>query len=56
MDVQSTISQITAEFTLKDGTTKLLETKIEEREKVEAKYEDAVASGKTAVIGKMTKS
>jgi hypothetical protein len=33
-----------------------METKIDERVKVETKYEDAVTSGKTAVAGYLTKS
>jgi Vault protein inter-alpha-trypsin domain len=33
-----------------------MHTKIEERQKAEVKYEDAVASGKTAVIGTFTES
>ena len=44
------LSKIEATFMLEDGTTKVLETKIEARQKAEAKYEDAVASGQTAVM------
>lgn len=50
-DVESAIHKITCEFTLRDGSKRYLETKVEERKKAEAKYEDAIASGKTAVIG-----
>jgi len=55
-DIQSTITKLTCEFTLRDGTKKLLETRIEERSKAEVKYEDAVAAGNTAVIGRIGKA
>lgn len=40
---------------MQDGTTRSLETVIDERKKLEFKYEEAVASGKTAVFGTLTK-
>ena len=49
MDVKAVISKLTCQFRMPDCTTKLLETYIEEREKAQAKYEDSVAQGKTAV-------
>lgn len=55
-DINSVITKIVCEFTLSDGTKKSLETKILEREKAAAKYDDAVAGGKTAVIGSLTQS
>jgi Vault protein inter-alpha-trypsin domain len=51
IDVTCAVSKIMVKFTLPDGTFKELETIIDERFKVEAKYEDAVAVGKTAVMG-----
>jgi hypothetical protein len=54
-DIESTISKLTCEFTLRDSSKKLLETRIEERSKAEVKYEDAVAIGKAAVIGRIGK-
>ena len=50
-DVDSVITKITCMFFLPDGSKRFLETKVEEKEKAEVKYEDAVASGKTAVLG-----
>jgi len=44
------INKIEATFFLEDGTTKVLETKLEARKKAEVKYEDAVASGQTVVM------
>lgn len=44
------LTKIEATFFLEDGTTKVLETKLEARKKAEVKYEDAVAQGKTAVM------
>jgi hypothetical protein len=55
-EISSVISRIVCEFTLKDGSKTTLETMIEERKVAEAKFEDAVASGKTAVFGSMTKT
>lgn len=37
------LSKIKVEFTLSDGTVKNFETLIDERVKLEAKYEDAVS-------------
>jgi hypothetical protein len=34
-----------------DGTTRIIETKVDERKKAEEKYEDAVSRGQTAVLG-----
>ena len=50
-DVKVAISKITVLFTKVDGSQHELETVIDERKKIEVKYEDAVASGKTAVMG-----
>ena len=50
-DIESVFTKLTCEFTLQDGSKRFLETKIEEREKAVVKYEDAVASGKTAILG-----
>ena len=55
-DIESVITNLSCEFSLRDGTNKLLETKVEERQKAQVKYEDAVASGKTAVIGSLGKA
>jgi hypothetical protein len=44
------ISSIQARFLLADGTESVLQTKVVERETAKAKYEDSVASGKTAVM------
>jgi Ca-activated chloride channel family protein len=51
MDVKVVLSKLKVRFTLSDGSTRDLETIVEERKKAEIKYEDAVSSGKTAVIG-----
>ena len=51
IDVKVVVSKISVKFILPDGTQRDLETMIDERKKVEVKYEDAVASGKTAVMG-----
>ncbi|TNV84285.1 hypothetical protein FGO68_gene9917 [Halteria grandinella] len=55
-DASSVISQICCTFTLADGTIKEMFTKVEDRQKAEVKYEDAVASGKTAVLGTISKA
>lgn len=54
-DIDSVITQITCEFTLRDGSKKQLATKVEEKKKAEVKYEDAVASGQTVVMGSFSK-
>ena len=56
IDVTVVVSKITVDFKLPDGSSRFLETVIDAREKVEVRYEDAVASGKTAVIGQLTKT
>ena len=59
MDVQVALSKITVTFTsLVDGKQlSSFETVIDERQKAEVRYEDAVASGtKTAVLGTLTKT
>ena len=45
-----TVSKIIVDFTLADGTVKTLETKMSERNKAAAEYDDAIASGKSAVL------
>ncbi len=45
-----TLNKIIVDFTLANGTVKTLETKVSEREAAIAKYNDAVASGQTAVL------
>jgi len=50
-DTESVISKIECEFTMPDGSKTAIETVIENRVKAEVKYEDAVATGKTAIIG-----
>ncbi len=55
MDIDYAISKIQIDFLLEDGTTKQLETVIDERKKLEFKYVEAMASGKTAVMGSLTK-
>jgi Vault protein inter-alpha-trypsin domain len=47
------ISNLICEFKLPDGSTKTIETKIIGKEKAEEKYEDAIAKGKTAVLGSL---
>ena len=56
IDVGVVVSKISIDFHLADGTTRNLETVIDARKKAEVKYEDAVASGKTAVMGSLTKA
>lgn len=55
-DSDVAMSQLSCHFTLADGSKAVLETEIECREKAEVKYQDAVASGQTAVIGSYTYS
>ena len=45
------MSKISCIFTLEDGTTIAIETKIEERKRAEEKYEDCLSKGDTAVLG-----
>jgi hypothetical protein len=47
------MTKLIVDFTLPDGTSKTLETKIQERKRAEVKYEEAVASGKTAVMANL---
>ncbi len=49
IELKAAISRLTVDF----GTHQI-ETQLEPRKKAEAKYSDAVASGKTAAIGKIT--
>lgn len=49
-------SSVSIDFTLHDGTFKHLESIIEERHLAEQKYDDAVASGKTAVMSGFTRT
>jgi hypothetical protein len=49
-------SKMTLDIELKDGSKKFLEAKIEEKDEVKAKYDDAVASGKTVAMGYLNKS
>ena len=44
------VNKIKVEFLLEDGSRKILETKVCEREKAQVQYNDAVATGKTAVL------
>jgi len=44
------LNQIEIDFTLQDGSKKTLVTKVAEREKAQAQYSDAIATGKTAVL------
>lgn len=48
------ISKITCEFKLTDGTTRTIETKVDERKKAEEKYEDSISKGQTAVLGTLS--
>jgi hypothetical protein len=56
MDVAVVVTKVEADFHLADGTVKSFCTVVESRKKAEVKYEDAVASGKTAILGGMTKT
>lgn len=56
MDIDYVISKLSIEFFLSDGSTKQMETVIDGRKKLEYKYEDSVAEGKTVVFGSLTKS
>ena len=47
------MSHIEVDFRLEDGTTKTLKTKVSEREIAQVKYNDAVATGQTAVLSYM---
>jgi len=50
MDIKAIISKLTCQFTMPDGSISEIETIVEEREKAQVKFDDAVAKGKTAVI------
>jgi len=54
VDIEAVASKITIEFTLRDGSKRYLETKIEERERAEQMYEDKIAQGQTVVISMLT--
>eukprot|EP00347_Sterkiella_histriomuscorum_P017977 403347255 len=56
VDVDSVFTNLEIEFTLQDGSKRQLITKVDLREKVQVKYEEAVASGKTAIVGSFTKT
>jgi hypothetical protein len=56
MDIDYAIHKIVISFFLEDGSNKILETVIDEKKKLQYKYEDAVATGKTAVYGTLTKT
>eukprot|EP00347_Sterkiella_histriomuscorum_P001630 403371287 len=56
VDVDSVFTNLEIEFTLQDGSKKQLVTRVDLREKVEVYYEQAIASGKTAVVGTFTKT
>ena len=47
----TSINKITCQFNMADGTTRTIETKVDERKKAEQKYEDSISKGKTAVLG-----
>ncbi len=51
---KTSISKIICEFTLPDGKTTTIETKVDERQKAEEKYEDSVSKGQTAVLGTLS--
>ena len=44
------LTKIEVEFHLQNGEKRMLETRVEEREKATQKYTDAVSQGKTAVL------
>ena len=45
-----TLNQIVIDFTLEDGKTKQIVTKVADRQKAEEQYDDKVAQGKTALL------
>jgi len=47
------LSHIEVDFRLEDGTTRTLKTIVSEREVAQAKYNDAITQGQTAVISYM---
>ena len=49
--INTSINKITCQFNMADGTTRTIETKVDERKKAEQKYEDSISKGKTAVLG-----
>ena len=49
------LNKIVVDFLLEDGTTKTLETKVIEREEAIIQYNEAVATGSTAVISYVAK-
>jgi len=48
------VNHMTVDFFLSDGTKETLVTRVAEREKAKVEYDDAVATGKTAVMSHVT--
>ena len=55
MDIDYAISKIQVDFIMETGEKKSLETIIDERKKLEYRFEDSVAKGKTAVFGTLNR-
>ena len=55
-EIDSVETKITCSITLQDGSKRFLETKIQSRQKAEVKFDDAVASGQTAILGSFTRT
>eukprot|EP00347_Sterkiella_histriomuscorum_P020358 403338114 len=56
VEVDSVFTHLDIEFTLQDGTQKMMSTKVEYKESAEVKYLNAVSQGDTAVMGKYTET
>ncbi len=56
VDIEYAISKVQVEFLIESGERKSLETIIDERKKLEYRFEDSVASGKTEVFGALSKT
>jgi len=48
------VNRLEIVFTLSDGSTRTMITKVQERKKAEQKFEDAISAGETAVIATST--
>jgi hypothetical protein len=55
-EIDSAVTKMTCSITLQDGSKRFLETKIQPISKAEQKFDDAVASHKTGILGSFTRT
>ena len=53
VSTQFSLQKIILDITLEDGTKKTVQTTVQKKEKAKVKYDDAIASGKTAIMATM---